>query len=118
MVVQQEATDEMVILAVDLLFGVKGPEGRSHQGSLLERVDCIHRRAVAQVQSHQLWDTESGCCVQRCVLIFVVAWHIDICTFMGKRQWLFFLFWMFLYCLYLRFHASTNTSSYPRIIPC
>lgn len=63
LVVQEKATDNMVILAVDLFFGVKPPEGCSHQGSLLERVDCIHRRSMGQVESHQLWDTESGCCV-------------------------------------------------------
>lgn len=63
MMVQQEAADNMVFLAEDLLFSVKGPEGRSHHWSLLERVDCIHRCSVGQVESHQLWDAESGCCV-------------------------------------------------------
>lgn len=53
----------MVVLAVGLLFRVKSPEGRSHQWSLLERVDSIHRRSLGQIESQQLWDAESGCCV-------------------------------------------------------
>lgn len=61
LVVQQDATDNMVILAVGLLFSVKRPEDCSQQWRLLESVDCIHRRSVGQVESHQLRDAESGC---------------------------------------------------------
>lgn len=58
--VQQEATDKTMVFTEDLFFSVKSPEGCSHQGSLLERVDYIHVCSMRQVKGQQLWDTQSG----------------------------------------------------------
>lgn len=76
--VQQETADQMVLLAVGLLLGVKGPEGGGHQWGLLQGVEGVHRRPVGQIERHQLWDSKSGCCVQRRVLTIVLTRHIHI----------------------------------------
>jgi len=84
LVIKKEATNNMVILAVDLLFRIESPEDSSHQRGLPERVDSIHRCFVGQKQGHQLWDAISGCCVQRCFLFIVVAGYVDFCTSKGR----------------------------------
>ena len=77
-VVQQNATDEVVVFAVELLLLVEGPEGCGHQGSFLVRVDCVHCSAAGQVQRHQLGDAEPGGPVQWRFLFVVVTGYVHL----------------------------------------
>lgn len=76
--VQQEATDQVVVLAVGLLSGVKGPEGGAHERGLLQGVEGVHRGSVGQVESRQLRHAVPGGRVERRLLAVVLVRLVDV----------------------------------------
>lgn len=83
--VQQEATDQVVVLTVGLLSGVKGPEGGAHQRGLLQGVEGVYRGSVGQVESHQLRHAVPGGRVERRLLAVVLVRLVDVGAFRERK---------------------------------